>query len=103
MKRPQAAGESAYERRRVVGSDFQTDGREAMERETRRFEAEGPDGRRFVIIELQRLIDYRPINKSAQRLGGQRRLALLEGGHVNDLGNGSFEIFDTGEIVRRAP
>jgi hypothetical protein len=59
-------------------------------KETNRFGAVDNEGERYTVVELQR-----------STLRRVKRLALLSGENVNRLTNGTFQIFETGKILRK--
>lgn len=60
------------------------------DKETNRFDAVDNEGQRYSVVELQRFTFRRA-----------KRLALLNGENVNRLKDGTFQIFETGKILRK--
>jgi len=60
------------------------------DKETNRFDAVDNEGERYAVVELQRST-FRRVN----------RLALLSGENVNRLKDGTFQILETGKILRK--
>jgi hypothetical protein len=60
------------------------------DKETNRFDAVDNEGEKYIIVELQRSI-FRRV----------KRLALLSGENVNRFKDGTFQIFETGKILRK--
>ena len=59
-------------------------------KETNRFDAIDNEGERYSVIELRRFTFRRA-----------KRLALLNGENVNRLKDGTFQIFETGKILKK--
>ena len=60
------------------------------DKETNCFDAVDNEGQRYSVVELQRFTFRRA-----------KRLALLNGENVNRLKDGTFQIFETGKILRK--
>ncbi len=60
------------------------------DKETNRFGAVDNEGERYIVVELQR--------STFRRI---KRLALLSGEKVNRREDGTFQIFETGKILRK--
>ncbi len=60
------------------------------DKETNRFGAVDNEGERYIIVELQR---------STFRRG--KRLVLLSGEKINRRKDGTFQIFETGKLLRK--
>jgi hypothetical protein len=71
------------------------------EKEIARFDAIDDEGRRYTVVELQRVAFRRDINGTLHALEGLKRLALLSGENVNRLQDGTLKIFETGKIIRK--
>jgi hypothetical protein len=72
-----------------------------MEQEIDRFDAVSEDGTVYTIVEYQRVVGFRPISRQSPDVGGSRRLALVDGRHVNQIDENTFRIFDDETIIRR--
>ena len=60
------------------------------DKETNRISAVDNEGERYIIVELQR-----------STFGRGKYLVLLSGGKVNRRKDGNFQIFETGQILRK--
>lgn len=75
--------------------------RTTPEREIDRFEAIGTDGSPYTVLRMQEFALRRTINGELVRLDGVSYFKLSSGEHVNSLKDGSFQIFETGKIIRK--
>ena len=71
------------------------------EQEEGRFDCVADDGTVYTVIKYRTYVSRAPISGVTEWAPGESRLALLDGSHVNDRRNGSFEIYDTGELIRK--
>jgi hypothetical protein len=60
------------------------------DKETNRFDAVDNEGERYTVVELQRSTFSRV-----------KRLVLFSGENVNRLKDGTFQIFETGKMLRK--
>lgn len=71
------------------------------EQEESRFDCVADDGTVYTVIEYRTYVSATPLSGETQWAPGASRLALLHGGHLNDRKDGTFEVYDTGEIIRK--
>lgn len=72
-----------------------------METEVRRFVCEDDDGNTYTVVEYQRIIGIPQLSGRAERAGGVVRLALLNGGNVDSLDDGTFIIVANRKTLRK--
>lgn len=72
-----------------------------MEKEINRFDAIADDGTVYTIVEIQEYVETNSIDKPSQWIEGLKRLELLDGTSVRAMGNNTFKLFFTDEIVRK--
>jgi hypothetical protein len=68
-------------------------------RETRRFRARDDDGQEFVVVEYQNVID-KPGSGRPSQAPRIKFYALLDGTPVGPLGDGTYEVWPHGPIIR---
>lgn len=74
---------------------------EQFQRETGRFRVESEDGTPYTLIETTTFYRYFPINQEPQTRKGPSSYELDDGSPVNQRKNGTFQIVDSGEILRK--
>ncbi|MFL6843758.1 MAG: hypothetical protein ACJ8ER_02620 [Allosphingosinicella sp.] len=69
--------------------------------EVERFAAIGDSGRTYTVVIYQKLIEFRPLSGPVQYAKGAMDAKLLDGRDVNPKDTETFEIVETGEIIRK--
>ncbi len=72
-----------------------------MEKEISRVEARADNGTTYTVIEYQKIIETRLLSGQMSRASGTKRFALSNGGSVNYRDPETFEIVQTGEVIRK--
>ena len=72
-----------------------------MEEEIGRFEAQADDGTIYIVLEIQELRQFQPLDGPSQLIKGMKRLELIDGKHVNYIDPNTFKIVSTEEIIRK--
>lgn len=72
-----------------------------MWEEVERFAAIGDSGRTYTVVIYQRQVEFRPLSGPVQYLKGATDAKLLDGRDVSPKDSETFEIVDTGEIIRK--
>lgn len=73
-----------------------------MRQEIGRYRCRGDiAGREYVVIEYQNMVPFNGLEGGVQYRGGTKGLELVGGGNLNFIDENTFEIVQTGEIVRR--
>jgi len=75
---------------------------ERIMREIERYWCEDDDGQEYIVVEYQHYLIIHPRGDSRQELAGLKECRLLDGRHVNVVGDGVFKILDTDTIIREA-
>lgn len=76
--------------------------REYIDRETDRFQVRDDTGRRLTIIQTTRFVVSRTLSGGRSEARGMSTLRTDEGGVVNFISEGTYELVATGETLRRA-
>lgn len=69
--------------------------------ETERFETRGESGERYVLIEYTEMTLRQPLNKPEYWIAGAYFHETADGQSVNELDDGTYQILQTDEILRR--
>lgn len=69
--------------------------------QTDQFATIGTDGSIYELIEITTMTEHQPVTGFAQWLPGSKEYQLYDGSAVNPRSDGTFEIFETGVILRR--
>ena len=73
-------------------------------KETARFNAVGTDGKPYVVIDWSERIEVGTLESGGPKYDWvPRKLTLENGMHVNDLGDGKYQVIRTNLVLTRKP